>query len=241
MADDRIFPVMGIERYDGRAGPQPKGVPWALVAPCAHVAERNHSQSLSTLASRGGLDWTELYAVLKGRHYTAVRGMTPLTAWHFVSLLAQRAGFDVPGPTSRGGAEAPRPIPATPAAPAARFTPPPLPLPDQPPPALLIAEEVQAGQPCAVHPAFSIEARTNHIAGSNLYYFDLSATCSACGTRMQFRGAGGVSPNEPRVSVMGDTLCAPAVPEGEELRSEEGAGLAGFNVTVRGPGGRHDA
>ena len=39
-------------------------VPWQLVEPYKDRAQRNHSQSLETLASRGGLSIVELYYLL---------------------------------------------------------------------------------------------------------------------------------------------------------------------------------
>jgi len=42
----------------------PRSVPWEFVAPHAARAARNHSQSLSRLAERGGLSPMELYLVV---------------------------------------------------------------------------------------------------------------------------------------------------------------------------------
>lgn len=44
-----------------------RSIPWAVIEPHRRQAMSNHSQSLETLASRGGLDLTELAAVLEDR------------------------------------------------------------------------------------------------------------------------------------------------------------------------------
>ncbi len=46
-----------------------RGIPWQFVAPHERQARRNHSQSLATLAQRGGLSIRELFAVLTDRDY----------------------------------------------------------------------------------------------------------------------------------------------------------------------------
>lgn len=42
-------------------------IPWALIAPHEAQAQRNHWQSLDTLASRGGLSACEALAVIEDR------------------------------------------------------------------------------------------------------------------------------------------------------------------------------
>ena len=55
------FPVLG------RAG---HTVPWAMLVPHEEQARRNHGgQSLKRLAERGGLDWSELLAVLRDQDW----------------------------------------------------------------------------------------------------------------------------------------------------------------------------
>jgi hypothetical protein len=56
---ERRFPVM--------AGPS---VPWAFVEPFEAQAQINHSQSLEVLASRGGLDPTELWCIAHGKRWS---------------------------------------------------------------------------------------------------------------------------------------------------------------------------
>jgi hypothetical protein len=74
---------------------------------------------------------------------------------------------------------------------------------------------------CAVHEGFALEAVTVHIEGSNLYYTELTMRCSTCGTPMAFRGPLGLSPDHPTVSLDGLQATIPAVPDGEELRSDK--------------------
>lgn len=58
MRDQRIFPIHPSDRgYEA-------SVPWGLVEPYGKRAILNHSQSLETLASRGGLGIVELYYLL---------------------------------------------------------------------------------------------------------------------------------------------------------------------------------
>lgn len=58
------FPIMG--------GPGPKEIPAKFVYAHSGQCQRNHSQSVFTLARRGGLDWTELFAVLHDVPYRSM-------------------------------------------------------------------------------------------------------------------------------------------------------------------------
>lgn len=58
------FPIM-IKSYSS----EKFYIPWGLIALHEEQAQRNHSQDLKTLASRGGLDWGEAYAVLTDTRY----------------------------------------------------------------------------------------------------------------------------------------------------------------------------
>ncbi len=62
----------------------PRSVPWAIVAPHEEQARRNHGQSLTRLAERGGLSPAELVAVLTDRSWRDVRWLLPET---IVALL----------------------------------------------------------------------------------------------------------------------------------------------------------
>ena len=70
--DTRLFPVHPIHRaYMG-------GIAWNIVEPHAEQAYANHGQSLETLAGRGGLDLSELAAVLEDRRYRTMERMEAL-------------------------------------------------------------------------------------------------------------------------------------------------------------------
>lgn len=47
----------------------PSSIPWKMIEPCEAQAQRNHDQSLTRLAERGGLSPVEAYAVLRGIPY----------------------------------------------------------------------------------------------------------------------------------------------------------------------------
>lgn len=70
-ASEQRFPVLLTERE--ARGMSRYTVPWSLLAPHEEQALRNHSQSLDTLARRGGLAPSEMVAVLERRKW---RGMT---------------------------------------------------------------------------------------------------------------------------------------------------------------------
>ena len=52
-----MFPILG--------GPIIKALPWSAMLPHEAQAQRNHGQTLSRLAQRGGLGIEEAYCVLK--------------------------------------------------------------------------------------------------------------------------------------------------------------------------------
>jgi hypothetical protein len=67
----REFPVLLHEHERRRYGVQhcPRAIAWAVMLPHERRALINHDQDLATLARRGGLDPTELVAVLEDRHW----------------------------------------------------------------------------------------------------------------------------------------------------------------------------
>lgn len=78
MSDDpgtRMFPVLASWqlRKRNRSLGIPASVPWAMLAPHEAQAERNHDQSLETLARRGGLDVMEMAAILTDRSWPEIR------------------------------------------------------------------------------------------------------------------------------------------------------------------------
>lgn len=58
------FPIMG--------GGGPKTIPAKFVYAHSQQCQNNHKQSVHTLARRGGLDWTELFAVLHDMPYRSM-------------------------------------------------------------------------------------------------------------------------------------------------------------------------
>lgn len=59
---EKQFPVLGAT---GRI----RSVPWRLVEPHTTQAYKNHGQTLEGLASRGGLSWEELFAVMADENW----------------------------------------------------------------------------------------------------------------------------------------------------------------------------
>lgn len=87
MADEaeRLFPVLHGHKYKDC----PRAIPWRLLVPHAAQAAANHSQSLETLASRGGLAPCEIVAVFENRRH---RRMVPAEA---VARLREIVGSGV--------------------------------------------------------------------------------------------------------------------------------------------------
>lgn len=56
-----MFPILE------SVGSQPVYIPYNIIAPHEAQAIRNHSQTLQRLAERGGLDWTEVLAILNDK------------------------------------------------------------------------------------------------------------------------------------------------------------------------------
>ena len=52
---------------EGKRTPKSPALPWLMMTPHAQQARINHHHSLETLAIRGGLDWSEVLAVLQDR------------------------------------------------------------------------------------------------------------------------------------------------------------------------------
>jgi hypothetical protein len=65
----RHFPVLLTPAEWKRYPDCPRSIPWHLVALHEPQAWQNHRQSLATLARRGGLDPTEMRAVLEGKRH----------------------------------------------------------------------------------------------------------------------------------------------------------------------------
>ena len=56
-----MFPVLE------SIGSRPVYIPYNIISPHEAQAIRNHSQTLQQLAERGGLDWTEILAILNDK------------------------------------------------------------------------------------------------------------------------------------------------------------------------------
>lgn len=70
------FPVQSEEHRYG----VPHRVPWSFVAPHEARAQKNHDQTLSRLAERGGLDLLELFCLVHDLDVFHFRGLSPV-AW----------------------------------------------------------------------------------------------------------------------------------------------------------------
>lgn len=68
---ERTFPIHEWKR----SGALPAAVPWAVVEPWRKRADRNHGQSLETLAARGGMCSQELWCAA---HDKSLREMPPM-------------------------------------------------------------------------------------------------------------------------------------------------------------------
>ena len=79
----RLFPILlgyRVSREWKDLG-APDTIQWDLLLPHEERARKNHSQSLDTLASRGGLGPYELLAVLTDKPYMSTAGLTYAQVW----------------------------------------------------------------------------------------------------------------------------------------------------------------
>lgn len=61
----RQFPVLHSSHREGEA----EYIPWEILKPHEAQVYANHMQSLEQLASRGGLSWREIYAVIMDKEF----------------------------------------------------------------------------------------------------------------------------------------------------------------------------
>ena len=97
MRKDRRFPVLLSDRERWKHPRCPDSVPWAIVAPHAAQALKNHYQTLERLAERGGLSTTELMSVLHDSDYdawVAANGGSERADDYAVTLLVAMAGIE---------------------------------------------------------------------------------------------------------------------------------------------------
>lgn len=74
MSASPLFPLV-VARDRGLAFPEaPTALPWSLVAAHEKQALINHGRSIVELADSGGIDWSEMVAVLEDR------------PWHWMSV-----------------------------------------------------------------------------------------------------------------------------------------------------------
>ena len=66
----KLFPVLHEPNYKG----EKEFIPWEVIAPHETQAYENHGQSLERLASRGGLSYREMLAVLRDRVFDYENG-----------------------------------------------------------------------------------------------------------------------------------------------------------------------
>jgi len=78
-----MFPILG------RLGDQPRKIPFSWVAQFGKQYVKNHcGQSLAMLSRRGGLDWTELWAGMKGMNPFTQKEVIPAEAICKAEVLA---------------------------------------------------------------------------------------------------------------------------------------------------------
>jgi hypothetical protein len=74
MSASPLFPLV-VDKDRGLAFPEaPTALPWPLVAAHENQALINHGQSIAELAENGGIEWSEMVAVLEDR------------PWHWMSV-----------------------------------------------------------------------------------------------------------------------------------------------------------
>lgn len=61
----RQFPVLHSSHREG----EPECVPWEILEPHEAQAHAKNMQSIEQLASRGGLSWREIYAVIMDKEF----------------------------------------------------------------------------------------------------------------------------------------------------------------------------
>ena len=77
MAASPLFPLI-VDRDRSLAFPEaPTALPWPLVAAHENQARINHGRSIVELAENGGIEWSEMVAVLEDR------------PWHWMSVDAE--------------------------------------------------------------------------------------------------------------------------------------------------------
>ncbi len=93
MADkEPMFPIMN--------DPIIKALPWAALRPHEAQAQRNHSQTLNRLASRGGLGIEEAYHILRDESWQhGTHNKSKVRRWLMWHLCEFEANQATEGPT----------------------------------------------------------------------------------------------------------------------------------------------
>ena len=78
------MPLMTDDKFFSKRADFPQRLPWDLIEDCERQAEKNHSQSLDKLASRGGLHPVEAYCIMRGLGYRYIRSVTDEAAAEFI-------------------------------------------------------------------------------------------------------------------------------------------------------------
>jgi len=68
-----FMPLMTDDKFFSKRKDFPQRLPWELIEQCDSQAKKNHSQSLETLAGRGGLHPVEAYCIMRGLSLSHVR------------------------------------------------------------------------------------------------------------------------------------------------------------------------
>lgn len=92
----KTFPIL-MDGSDRRKYPDcPASVPWEFLAPHEERAKRNHSQTLTRLAERGGLSPGEMMAIVQDRCWSTL-GRGPAAMREAIEWLKNAvAVFEVP-------------------------------------------------------------------------------------------------------------------------------------------------
>lgn len=93
----RQFPVLRSSHREG----EPEYIPWEILEPHEKQAYSNHGQSLEKLASRGGLSWREIYAVIMDKEFDY--GSEHVTDYYKRAVLDAVEKFNLGNGTQENG------------------------------------------------------------------------------------------------------------------------------------------
>lgn len=87
MPDERKFPILKGTDYHART----EAIPWSVIEIVADDANREHGQTLDTLARRGGLSWSEV-GHLFVRHFAIEQGHAVRSAYADFQVARSQKG-----------------------------------------------------------------------------------------------------------------------------------------------------